>query len=169
VGETPVLHHRLTHDHLAVIGAIGCRAVATNTTKGSCNESLESFDERLYFQVHTPAIRSADVVGFLRHLMRHIPGKLLVVWDGAPIHRGKVVKQFLAAGAARRIHLERFPGYAPETDPQEGIWRHLKYVELANVCCDDLAEERGELRGACQRLRQKPHIIHSCLEHAGLL
>ena len=108
-------------------------------------------------------------MGFLRHLMRHIPGKLLVVWDGAPIHRGKVVKQFLAAGAARRIHLERFPGYAPETDPQEGIWRHLKYVELANVCCDDLAEERGELRGACQRLRQKPHIIHSCLEHAGLL
>ncbi len=174
MGETPILHHRLTHDHLSVIGAIGCRAVTTDTTKGSCNESLdESFDElldeRLYFQVHEHAIRSEEVVGFLRHLLRHIPGKLLVVWDGAPIHRGKVVKQFLVAGAARRIHLEQFPGYAPETDPQEGIWRHLKYVELANVCCDDLAEERGELRGACQRLRQKPRIIHSCLVHAGLI
>lgn len=108
------------------------------------------------------------MVGFLRHLMRHIPGKLLVVWDGAPIHRSAEVKQFLSAGAARRIHLERFPGYAPEADPQEGIWRHLKSVELANVCCNDLAEERGELRGACQRLRQKPRIIHSCLVHAGL-
>lgn len=162
MGETPILHHRLTHDHLSVIGAIGCRAVTTN-------ESFdERLDERLYFQVHEHAIKSAEVVAFLRHLLRHIPGKLLVVWDGAPIHRGSIVKQFLAAGAARRIHLEQFPGYAPEADPEEGIWRHLKYVELANVCCDDLAEEREELRAACQRLRQKPRIIHSCLEHAGL-
>lgn len=166
MGEPPVLHHRLTHDHLAVIGAIGCRAVTTNEPgNASFGASVEG---RLYCQVHEHAIRGAEVVGFLRHLLRHIRGKLLIVWDGAPIHRGRIVKELLAAGAARRIHLEHFPGYAPETDPQEGIWRQLKYVELANVCCDGLAEARGELRGACQRLRQKPRIIHSCLEQAGL-
>jgi transposase len=56
-----------------------------------------------------------------------------------PIRRGALVKQFLRAGAAARIHLERLPGYAPETDPEEGIWYYLKYVELRNVCCADLA------------------------------
>ncbi len=150
VGETPILHHTLSHDHLSVIGAIGLH-------------------EKLYFQVYGEAIRSAEVIRFLNHLLRHIPGKLLIVWDGAPIHRSKAIKQFLSDGAAARIHLERFPGYAPEVDPEEGVWRHLKRVEMRNLCCSDLQETRRAFRAACQRLRQKPHIIHSCLLHSGLV
>jgi transposase len=67
-----------------------------------------------------------DVVHFLRHVLRHIPGKLLVLCDGAPIHRGQPIKDFLAAGGAERIHLERLPGYAPDLNADEGIWRYLK-------------------------------------------
>ncbi len=81
------------------------------------------------------------------------------------IHRSKAVKQFLSEGAAARIHLERFPGYAPELDPEEGIWRHLKRVELRNLCCSDLHETRRQFRAACQRLRQK-HAHHSELPPA---
>lgn len=150
LGQTPILHHRLSHDHLSVIGAVG-------------------INEKLYFQVYEEAIRSAEVIRFLAHLLRHIPGKLLILWDGAPIHRSKQIKQFLSDGAAARIHLERFPGYAPELDPQEGVWRHLKRVELRNLCCADLQETRRELRAACQRLRQKPNVIQSCLRHSGLV
>ena len=47
------------------------------------------------------------MVKFLQHLLRHLPGKLLVLWDGAPIHRSKVVKEFLVQGVAARIHLEQ--------------------------------------------------------------
>lgn len=61
------------------------------------------------------------MVRFLKHLLRKITGKLLIVWDGSPIHRGKAVKEFLASGAARRLQLERLPGYAPELNPDEGI------------------------------------------------
>ncbi len=150
VGEPPILRHTLSHDHLSVIGAVGLH-------------------EKLYFQVYEEAISSAEVIRFLKHLMHHIPGKLLIVWDGAPIHRSKAIKQFLREGAAARIHLERFPGYAPEVDPEEGIWRHLKRVEMRNLCCSDLKETRRELRAACQRLRQKPHVIRGCLRHSGLL
>lgn len=149
-GETPILHHRLSHDHLSVIGAVG-------------------LNERLYFQVHERAIRSGEVIRFLRHLLRHIPGKLLIVWDGAPIHRSNAIKEFLRSGAAERIHLERFPAYAPELDPEEGIWRHLKRVEMQNLCCQDLRESRRELRAACRRLRQKPHLIQSAFRLTGLV
>lgn len=150
VGETPILRHRLAHDHLSVIGAVGLKA-------------------QLYFHVHDHAIRSEEVVAFLRHLLRHIRRKLLVVWDGASIHRSRVGKQFLQEEAPGRVHLERFPGYAPELDPEEYVWRHLKHVELRNVCCADLVEARRELRAGCQRLRQKPHIIRACVALAGLL
>lgn len=77
--------------------------------------------------------------------MRHIPGKLLVVWDGAMIHRSKMIKQFLAEAAAARMHLERFPGYAPELDPEEGIWCHLKRAEMQNLCCREIPELRPTL------------------------
>jgi len=43
------------------------------------------------------------------------------------------VKAYLASGAAGRIHLEPFPSYAPELNPDEGIWNYLKRVELKNV------------------------------------
>jgi putative transposase len=111
--------------------------------------------------VQNEAFRSAGVVRFLRHLLRHIHGKVLVIWDGAPIHRSKVVKAFLAEGGAERLWLERLPGYAPELNPVEGIWRYLKRVCLRNVCCRTLAELRYELRLATANLRHKAQVLAS--------
>jgi transposase len=87
-----------------------------------------------------------------------------VIWDGSPIHRGQAVRDFLASGAASRLQLELLPGYAPELNPDEGIWKHLKYVELKNVCCRSLSE----LRKAKERLRHKKHIILGCIRQPGL-
>ena len=55
------------------------------------------------------AFKGEDVVRFLKHLMRQIPLKLLVVWDGSAIHRGGALKEFLASGAAGRMQLEQLP------------------------------------------------------------
>ncbi len=90
-----------------------------------------------------------------------------MIWDGSPIHRGQPVKDFLAQGGAKRIHLEQFPGYAPELNPDEGIWNYLKRVELRNVCCRDLPHLRRELRRATARLRHKRHVIRGCAQQAG--
>src|SRR5215475_11693729 len=120
-GQTPMLWVKLTRDHLAAISAI-------------------TPDGRLFMQVQDHAYRSEDVVRFLRLLLRKIKGKLLVIWDGAPIHRSQVIKTFLARGAAKRLHLEQLPGYAPELNPDEGIWNYLKGRELGNVCCQDFPE-----------------------------
>jgi hypothetical protein len=87
-----------------------------------------------------------------------------------PIHRGQVVKDFLTNGSARRLWIESFqegPGYAPELNPDEGIWQYLKYVELRNRCCSDIPDLRRELGHAAARLRHKPAVIHACIQHAG--
>lgn len=141
-GQTPVLRVPLTRDHLSAISAL--------TTRG-----------RVLMQVQDEAFRSPQVVRFLEHLLRLIPGKLLVIWDGSPIHRSKVVKAFLAAGGAERLWLERLPGYAPELNPVEGIWRYLKRVRLRNVCCRSLSELRYELRLATANLRHKANVLAS--------
>jgi transposase len=143
-----VLRSPYTRDHLAVISAI-------------------TPDGRLVVHEQREAICGLDVVAFLRHLLRLLPGKLLVLWDGASIHRNQDVRDFLAAGAARRLHLEHVPAYAPDLNPDEGIWQHLKRVELRNRCCQDLQELRWEFRLAVRRLRRKPDVIRACFRKCG--
>ena len=57
-----------------------------------------------------------DVVQLLRMLLRKITGPLLVIWDGLPIQRAEVVKQFLSRPMGKRLHLERLPGSAPRVE-----------------------------------------------------
>ena len=90
-----------------------------------------------------------------------------MIWDGSPIHKGQPIKDFLAAGAAKRLHLERLPGYAPELNPDEGIWNYLKRVEHKNRCCRELAELRRDVRRAKERLRHKRDVIRACSRQCG--
>jgi transposase len=149
-GQTPVLRVPLTRDHLSAISGI-------------------TLDGRLFMQVRPASYDSVAVVGFLRVLLGKISGKIVVIWDGAPIHRGHEIKAFLKRGAARRLHLEQLPGYAPDLNPDEGIWNSLKRVELGNVCCCDLDQLRRKLIQAKERLRHKKEIIKSCSRQCGYL
>lgn len=148
-GATPQLREWCTHDHLAVVSAV--------TPAG-----------KLYVQAQERALTGTDVVRFLRHLLRQIAGPLCVLWDGAPIHRSAEVKRFLAEQAGR-VQVERLPPYAPELNPDEGIWGYLKRVELKNLCCMSLAELREALRRAVARLRHKVAVIIGCFKEVGLV
>ena len=72
-------------------------------TKGAVSQWLSIYREngldispagRLYIQIQTDSFKGADMPSFLRHLLAHVAGKILVVWDGCPIHRSKEVKKF---------------------------------------------------------------------------
>ena len=121
---------------------------------------------KLYFLMQEKAYNSAGIIGFLEHLQKQIPGKLLLIWDGAPIHRSKEIKAYLASCEPERIQIEPLPGYAPDVNPQEGIWRYLKYKELKNLSCESLAHLTQELKKAIKRLRHKRKIIQACFAHA---
>jgi transposase len=149
VGQTPILREWWTRDHLSAISAI-------------------SPEGKLYFSCQDRAMTSEDVAAFLEHLLREVRGRLVIIWDGAPIHRSRVIQEFLANSAAQRIHVERLPAYAPELNPGEGLWGHLKGVELRNVCCFTIRHLRNELLDAVKRVRRKPRIIKGCFQGAKL-
>jgi transposase len=147
-GQTPVLRLPLSRDHLSAISGI-------------------TPDGRLLLRLQERAYRSPDVVEFLRQVLRCVRGKILVIWDGASIHHAQPIKDFLATRTGRRVRLERLPGYAPELNPDEGIWTYLKHVELRNVRCDSLAHLHDELTRAAKRLRHKQRVIQGCFRQAG--
>jgi transposase len=149
-GQTPVLDEWQTRDHLSVMGGL--------TPAG-----------KVYVLIRPESLNGMHTVAFLEHLVRHAGRRLLVIWDGSPIHRRAAVTDFLASPAGRGIRVERLPGYAPELNPWDtGGWDHLKHVELGNVACLDLEELHLQLHLAIGRLRQKPHLIPLFFHAAGL-
>lgn len=149
-GQTPVLDVPLSRDHLSMLGAL-------------------TLNGQMLTWIQDHSVKGHDVVRFLKHLLAHIPGKLLVIWDNLPAHKGQAVKDFLRQGAARRLTLKALPSYAPELNPQEGIWRFVKYVELRNICCHHLTELRVEVRRAIERLRFKADVILGCIRQPGYI
>jgi transposase len=148
-GQTPVLHEWQTRDHLSVMGGV--------TPAG-----------RIYVLVRQKSLNGLHTIEFLKHLIRHLGSRLLVIWDGSPIHRRQEVMEFLEGVDGRGVRIERLPPYAPDLNPVEGAWQHLKHVELRNLTCLDSEELHLELHLAVGRLRQKPRLIRSCFEGAGL-
>lgn len=149
-GRTPLIDKWLSRDHLSVMA--GFTAVG-----------------KVYTLVRDKALTSDDTVVFLEQLRRQTGKRLLVIWDGSPLHRWGAVPKYLASGAARWIPVEALPGYAPDLSPwDQGGWHHLKHVEMRKLSCMDLEELQLELHLAIGRLRQKPHLIHSFFANARL-
>jgi transposase len=141
VGHTPILREWYTRDHLSAISA-------------------SSPEGKLYFQSQDRAINS-DVIAFLEHVLREVPRRLGVIWDGAPIHRSHTIQTFLMNGASERLHPERLPAYAPNLHPGDRLWQQLKGGALRTVYGFDIPHLRYELRDAVKRLRRKPCLIRS--------
>ena len=96
-GRTPVLREKLTRDHLSVMAGM--------TPEG-----------KLYSLARQESLNGWHSIEFFVHLGRVAGKRLLVIWDGSPIHRRSEVTQFVSdtRGAVR---LEVLPGYAPDLNP----------------------------------------------------
>jgi transposase len=147
-GQTPVVHEWQTRDHLSVMGGV---------TDGG----------KVYSLVRPKSLDGLHCIESLVHLGRLVGDRLLVIWDGSPIHRRAEVQEFVVE-ASGKIHLEPLPPYAPDLNPVEWLWKHLKEVELRNLTCLDLEQLHMELHLALGRVRQKRTLVRSFFEGAGL-
>jgi transposase len=154
-GETPILTHTLNNwRRLSVAVALAFRWDGRRT--------------RLLFQTREAAYTATGLVGFLRALKRHLRGRrVILLWDGLPAHRSRVVRAYLAH-QYRWLTVEPLPGYAPELNPVELVFGNVKGSELANHCGPDLAVLAGALRSGLARVRRRPQLAFAFLRHTGL-
>lgn len=146
-GQTPVLFESFGWKSLSIIGGLSLK--------------------RFCFQIHEGSIKSQQVVEFLKHLQRHLPQRLLIIWDGAAIHRSAVVRDYVASTRGR-LQVERLPAYAPEINPVEYMWGHLKNHEIANFITKHAWELSLEATAALRRMRRRPSILAACFTQAEL-
>ena len=110
-------------------------------------------------------IKSPHVARFLRQLLKHLRGPVVLLWDRGATHKGAPTREFLLQHPRLQTHF--FPGYAPELNPDEFVWNDLKRA-LANSVPDDLPHLKRLLHPPLQRLRQSQKLLWGCI-HASEL
>jgi hypothetical protein len=102
---------------------------------------------------------------------------LTVVWDGAPIHRSRLVKDYVEETGGR-VLLERFPANAPVLNPVEYMWGNLKQHQIGNLIATQAWELSLAATAALRRMRwgwREPALlkstmkIHQAMNSAGIL
>lgn len=140
-GKTPILRHCCNWPKLSAISGV------TPTLK-------------VYMQLVKGSIKTPQVIHFARHLLNHIPGPICLFWDNNSPHKSKLTQETLA-GFAPRLSVYRLPPYAPELNPDEGVWHYLKCDALRGFCPADLKELINKIHRATKSLRRRPALVQS--------
>ena len=150
-GHTPIHRHHQRRDRISVISGL----------------SVSPKRKRigLYFCLHDKNIQQTEVCGFLRHLLKHLRGHVIVLWDNGTPHKGDPIRK--VCSRFPRLHLERFPPYAPELNPDEGVWSALKNT-LANGRPDDIDELWEHLLEAIDDLVGSQRRLRGCIYESDL-
>ena len=107
-----------------------------------------------------------EVVAFLKLLRRQLR-RFTVVWDRNRIHsRSRAVRAYLAGHP--EIVVEDLPGYAPELNPDELVWRRTKYGRLCNDAAPDPRELRGRVETELEHLCVHPYDLLDFIDHTEL-
>ena len=151
VGQTPVIRHRFRNQRISAISALSV--------------SPTRFRMGLYWMLSLDTIRREQVCRFLGQLLRHLRGHVVALLDNSNTHRGTPVRELLARN--RRLRIEYLPPYAPELNPDEGVWGSVK-GKLANGSPDQVQELRATLRSELKRLARNQDRLRGCIRQSDL-
>lgn len=150
-GQTPVHRHRYRRDKVSVISGI----------------SVSPRQQRLglYWRLHLSNIGQLEVCEFLRHLLRHLRGPVIVLLDNSRTHKGEPLRALRCRH--RRLRLRHFPSYAPELNPDEGVWSLAKGA-LANGRPDNVVDLLHDVAAALDEIAHSPTKLRGCIGQSEL-
>ena len=137
-GMTPILSSTGSWKNLSMSGIIICAASARHP--------------RLFLRIFAGSMNATDILRFLKELKTDLNGrKLLLIWDGLPAHRAKIIRAYIAQ-EKKWLRVERFPAYAPELNPIEYLWSAMKRKDVSNHVPAGLENLRRTIHKSKRRL-----------------
>lgn len=122
---------------------------------------------RFFLRLIRGSAKTPDFVTTLKHLRRHVHGKVFLIWDGLGGHWSRAVRSFEQENRSW-LTLFRFPAYAPELNPVEGVWSSSKTKDFANFCPKDATELEARIKKSRARIQRNPDLLSGCLKGSGL-
>lgn len=118
---------------------------------------------RFSVQSYWHSLTGKEVIAFIQQLLRRVSGPLVLVLDRHPIHKRKMVQEFMAE--QERLHVFYFPVAAPELNPVEYVWTQLnKYT--AGTAPHNNDELQANVFAGLARTRNSKKRLLACFEHS---
>jgi transposase len=139
IGRTPVVHNTGKRFSVNMISAI--------TAKGA-----------LRFAVYEGNTNAASFIDFCKRLMHDAPGPVFLIVDGHSAHRAKVTTEFVASTGGR-LKLFFLPGYSPQLNPDEWVWKNVKHDRIGKTGVTSQDDLKSKAIGALRRLQKLPRLV----------
>jgi transposase len=94
-------------------------------------------------------------------------GPIVLVWDNLRLHLTAGMREFIEANA-EWLTVFHLPAYAPDLNPQEGIWSLVKR-EIGNLAAADLGQITRAVKRRLKRIQYRPELVDGCLVATGLM
>jgi len=96
---------------------------------------------------------------------QQLDGPIVVVWDNLNAHVSARMRRYVAGRAWSRVF--QLPPYAPELNPTEGVWSHLKRG-LTNLTSRSIDEVASLVKTRLKRMQYRPTLLTGITTHTGL-
>jgi putative transposase len=147
-GQTPISYTSINHhQRLNLVGAV------------IMLPNQESF--KLSVQSHWKSITGQEILWYLKQLLRCVAGPIVMVWDNHPIHKRKMVQEFIAQ--QERLIVFQFPTAAPELNPAEYLWTQVSQYYAGRAPHDRIEMKQYVMAGVA-RIRRSQDRIRGCLQ-----
>ena len=107
-GQTPVVRTSGQRQAVNAISAVNARGA-------------------FWYTVYTGRLNAQTFVRFLRDFLKTRRRSVFLVVDKHPAHQARCVSEYVQSRGGR-LELHFLPGYAPDLNPDELVWNHLRQV-----------------------------------------
>jgi len=114
----------------------------------------------LRFMVRKGTVGAAVFIQFLKRLIHGGKRPIFLIVDGHPSHRSKMTKRFVES-LDGKLRLFFLPGYSPDLNPDELVWRQVKHHGLGRQLLDDADELASRVSSSLRSLQRRPKTVRS--------
>jgi transposase len=153
-GQPLVLKHKAKHRQKVSVAA----ALTVSPVAGRAG---------MYFRTYPDSFVDAEKsASFVRQLLRHLRGQVIVVWDKGNMHKGPHIRKLLSDFP--RLSLEPLPSYAPDLNAVEHLWSYGKYGKLSNYAALDVPELNRRVTAVLRATQKNRPLLHGFFDLAQL-
>jgi len=140
-GQTPVVRSTGARYRLNMLSAVNRRG-------------------RMRFMLEERGLNADVVCRFLDRLMAGSSKPVFLIWDGHPMHKSRKVAETVRR-YKEKLRVYVLPGYSPELNPDEHVWRDVKSHRLGRAGIFTFADMKSKALGALRHLARRPDKIRS--------
>ena len=148
-GHTPVVVTSGQRQSLNVISAINARG-------------------EFWAATYTGKLNAESFVAFLKNFMKGRPGTVFLVVDGHPAHKANLVTEYVGS-LGGRLELHPLPPYAPDLNPDEFVWSHMKTNGVSKKPLRKNESLQSRIDEDLNNLKAKPALVRSFFSAASVV